>query len=54
MRHILFLTALLALLGVGACSSSFGGGGDPPPTKVLVVPQGQAVVCPSGAPPPCQ
>jgi hypothetical protein len=53
MRYILNLTALLALLGMSACSSSLGGG-DPPPTKVLVVPQGQAVVCPSGAAPPCQ
>ena len=54
MRPILHLAAVIALLAMSACSSSFGGGSDPPPTRVLVVPQGQAVVCPNGATPPCQ
>ena len=53
MRHLKHLMALLALLGMGACSSTFGGGSDPPPSKVLVVPSGQAVACPDGTVPPC-
>ncbi|MCL2427779.1 MAG: hypothetical protein FWD12_00935 [Alphaproteobacteria bacterium] len=44
----------LFLLGLAACVSSSGGGSPPASERVIVAPQGQAVVCSNGLPPPCR
>jgi hypothetical protein len=41
------------LLGVSACSSSFGSGSSPPDNAV-VLPDGAHVVCANGSTPPCK
>lgn len=54
MRHLMRVAAASALLGMAACSSSFGTASNPPPAKVVVMPAPAAAVCANGTAPPCQ